>query len=164
MHSCEQTTEVDIVWMTHPTEFKSRMIRLALRAPYSHVGIIGAATDGRRYLVHAIGKGVCYQTPQSYLANGEKILFKKKVKLNCSTELLTGFALGESGKEYSDLQCVLIALHLRFLVFTNNGAKRICSEFVASVLENFSEYKMPQPLDYVTPVDLFNILQPSAVE
>jgi hypothetical protein len=154
---------VDIVWMTSD-HWKSRVIRFFSRAPFSHVAIVGKYGN-LDYLVHAVGKGVCYQPLQSYLDQGDRILFRKTIKLNCSNERLIGFALGEMGKEYSDTQLVMISLNLRWLPWLGNGgSKRICSEFVAAVLDLFStEYEMPKPLDFVTPKDLFDILKPSKV-
>lgn len=154
---------VDVVWMQEtPPDWSSRIIMLAQRANYSHVGIIGTAADGKKYLCHAIGSGVCYQESDTYM-NSHKIVFKKTVDLSCSLDLLTGFVMGEDGKEYSDVQLVLIALNIKWRFLMNNKSKRICSEFVAAILSKWSTYQIPEPLDFVTPRNLFDILKPEAV-
>lgn len=156
---------VDVVWMKEvPPDWSSRLIMFAQGTPYSHVGIIGTAADGKRYLCHCIDVGVCYQDPDSYL-NRHKVIFKKTVDLHCSLDMLTGYIMGEDGKEYSDVQLVLIALKLHWASwFMNDKSKRICSEFVGAILSKWSTYNIPEPLDFVTPKTLFEILKPEAVK
>ncbi len=155
--------QVDVIWMqaVNP-DWKSRGIMYAQGTNYSHVGLIGYASDGRKYLCHAIGGGVCYSQPMDYLGE-HRIVFKKTVHLSCSQDLLTGFVMGEKGKEYSQMQLLLIAFKIRWACLMNGDSKRICSEFVAAIVDRWSEHKIPAPLDLITPRDLFDILKPEQV-
>ncbi len=145
-------------------DWKSRGIMFAMGTNYSHVGIVGYASDGRKYLCHAIGGGVTYSQPMDYLGK-HKIVFKKTIELSCSQDMLTGFVMGESGKEYSQTQLLLIAMKVRWPWMLNGDSKRICSEFVGVILHRWSGYAplLPLPLDCITPRDLYDVIKPEQV-
>ena len=149
--------KVKVVWTaeTKP-DFVSRAIMAFQRTPYSHVAII---FDGM--ICHAIGEGVCFSPAADYLAD-HVVVLERELELACSAERFMGFIEGESGKEYSEAQLLLIALGLKW--FANGDEKRICSEFVANIISKFGlELIRWEHLDHVTPKCLEKVLKPTRV-
>ncbi len=168
------TIKVEIVWfMNLEAEWSSKLIMKSMKKNYSHVAIIGTALNGKKYVCHAVDQGVCYEDLNEYLKT-HQVVRSKMVNLNCSQEVLEAYIQGEAGKEYSDTQLIAIALFAKpntrvgkwiRTKLANGDSKRICSEFVAAVLRHYcTEYTMPEDLDYVTPSDLEDILQPTIIE
>lgn len=129
----------------------------AQRRPYSHVAIIH---EGK--IIHAVGEGVCVEDANEYLVE-RTVVFQRDVELYCSPDRFWGFVEGECGKEYSSWQLVAIALGVPW--FANADEKRICSEFVANIVQRFGTELLSWPsLDHVTPRCLEIALNPTRPE
>lgn len=169
------TCEIDIVWFKekHPT-WKTKLIMWAMGTEYSHVGMLGVNDDGQEYLFHAVGEGVCVQPSHEYVNEERTIVRRKRVPLQCSMRELRGFVIGESGKDYSETNLLLIAALDYFKVkrivdamnwlLGDGDAERTCGELTAKVLWLWSDdYLLTGTIDNITPKDLEDILQPEVL-
>lgn len=130
---------------------KSKLICRFMGTPYSHIALVY-----KDCLYHAIGNGVTWDPGLTYLKD-HTIVKSYNVELACSEDYFFGACAGERGKDYSQMQLILILLKMGWLnrLFYNRDEKMICSEFVAKFLR-FSTIgsKLPKELDLITPKDL----------
>lgn len=167
--------EVDVVWFRekYPT-WKTKIILWGSGRPYSHVALIGKATDGKEYIFHAVGQGVLHQLASEYVNDERWIVKRKKIQLTCSQDRLEGYVLGESGKDYSETQLAVLTLArflkmkwaMKFWYWLSDGNReRICSEIVYAVILLWSTIPCSSAdIDFVTPGDLDDLLKPETID
>jgi hypothetical protein len=133
-------------------DFVSKSIMWVMKTDYSHVFFIH---EGNIY--HSIGLGVCKQDLESYLE--DHIIVKEfEVELACSKEVFEAFVAGEDGKDYSQSQYIGFIFPMFQSFFDNNNEKRICSEFVAVVLQKYGDVVLSKDADFTSPKDVYDIL------
>lgn len=141
---------VRVIWTVEDKpDLPSRLVMTFQRTPYSHVAFhVGGE------IIHAVGKGVCRE-PISEFMRSHRIVAGRDVELHCSSEVFWARIEGELGKEYSQAQLLRIATGWKIWFGDNDSRKRICSEFVAALLHEYSIHKFDGDLDVVTPRCVF---------
>lgn len=133
-------------------DFVSKTIMWFLKTNYSHVFFILGD-----HIFHATGKGVHPVALSEYMKT-HNLVHSFEVELNMSLESFLAFMDGASSKEYSSSQ-YLGFLSKSLQKFVKNGnEKMICSELVAVVLEKYGAYCLPKEADFMSPRDVFNLL------
>ncbi len=150
----------------HTNSMPSRLVRLATRYPYSHVGISLTGDCGE---IYSFGR----KSLRNFLNGGfvkerrDGLFFRKFQKTQCRVYEL---ALDENSYEsiirqlsfmeshsqrykYDFTGAFLRTLHLR-ITFTD---KYVCSTFVAEVLENAGACHFKKELCFIKPEDFENI-------
>lgn len=130
--------------------YKTHIIMWGMGTPYSHIAMIGKDEDGKEWIFHAVGNGVCIQPSEEYVIPEERrIVRKKTVKMNCTVREFRAWVLGEKDKDYSETNLALIAICNKFkakwmnglahTLFGDGDAERTCGELAAKALYLWSD-------------------------
>ena len=130
----------------------SKIIMWVLKSTYSHVFLVHNES-----IYHSVGDGVCKIKLSDYLKTHNLIKYFD-VELDCSEEVFEAFMAGEDGKDYSESQYIGFMFPFMQSYFDNDNEKRICSEFVAIVLEKYGKYVLPKDADFMHPKDVYLML------
>ena len=136
-------------------DFFSRVIMNRLKINYSHAAILYKDT-----IYHAIKQGVLAEK-LSDLPKNDVIVHEKEIELKVSEDYFLGFMAGVVGTDYSETQLLGFLFDGIRSKVTDGRTELICSEFVAWVLQEMSDYKFDENLDFVDPKDLWTMLNKS---
>lgn len=117
-------------------DFVSRNIQRAIKANYSHVGVLHNGI-----LYHAVGEGTCKVDYELFLRSHTCVVRRRviiPVRRECCARV---WLEARMGQKYSLVQYLGFAFpFLRFIPFINNGRREtVCSEFGADFVCDNSE-------------------------
>lgn len=135
----------------------SQLIMLETKAPFSHIMAIFLDENNVPTVFQATGKGVHTIALAEFMVD-HMIVDEKIVELKKGREYFLGFVRGSHGKGYGHAQYLgFLAKFLRN--FGDNDDKReICSELIATVLEDQCALDVRGDNDFVTPAQVFNAI------
>lgn len=123
--------------------------------PASHARIRFIASDSKMKLFHAIEPGCVVE---DYEPGDEIVVASFPCQIKIPVEVFEGIIYGMRGKEYSMLQCVLIAMGIFPKTIINSQTRMVCSELQGVILRDFFDLELPPNQDRWTPKTVYAAL------
>ncbi len=134
------------------SDIVSRLIMWFLETKYSHCFFI---MDGVIY--HADGKGVRNLHLADYLKT-HILVHNIPVELNITDKEFLMFMEGANRKDYSESQYLGFLFKWLQPIVANGEKRQICSELVSLVLKKYGKYELQKPADFMSPLDVFELI------
>lgn len=116
--------------------------------PASHARLRFVGSDGKMKLFHCIEPGCVVE---DYEPGSEIVVASFPCHLKCTLEKFEGIIYGMKDKEYSWIQCVLMAMHIFPKTIINRNNLMVCSELQGVILRDFFDVQLTGNQDQWTP-------------
>lgn len=159
-----------IVGFSKPSSFKvfAWIIMTAYKTPYDHVYLKFHSDSLNRDIIYQASKLMVNFMGTSIFLKDNIVVDEFEVKISTDKKIqLMQFMIDNASKPYGIMNAIGLGLMriCKFIGITINnpfgdGSKTwICDEIVGSILEEFAGAKLPETLDNLNPLDLYNYLK-----